>query len=185
MIVCSLIIYNTERKPNTYIVMERQLYLGFGVNCLKILTSNIYSLHRQSFSLQMSKITLQCCSETESLVDLLCSCACILSWYDYLLLFFFFLQVKTFGPLGSSSEDKLSMFMDLVDGVFLHKIMTHMWVTESELCMCATVRTCCNLAAVVYLFIRNHILYFPACHPTVQTLNPNLHAPSVLFLLYN
>uniref|UniRef100_A0A8C1I396 Coiled-coil domain containing 88C n=1 Tax=Cyprinus carpio carpio TaxID=630221 RepID=A0A8C1I396_CYPCA len=33
--------------------------------------------------------------------------------------------VKTFGPLGSSSEDKLSMFMDLVDGVFLHKIMTH------------------------------------------------------------
>uniref|UniRef100_A0A673YW01 Coiled-coil domain containing 88C n=1 Tax=Salmo trutta TaxID=8032 RepID=A0A673YW01_SALTR len=35
------------------------------------------------------------------------------------------LQVKTFGPLGSGSEDKLSMFMDLVDGVFLHKIMTH------------------------------------------------------------
>uniref|UniRef100_A0A672T2R0 HOOK N-terminal domain-containing protein n=1 Tax=Sinocyclocheilus grahami TaxID=75366 RepID=A0A672T2R0_SINGR len=33
--------------------------------------------------------------------------------------------VKTFGPLGSVSEDKLSMFMDLVDGVFLHKIMTH------------------------------------------------------------
>lgn len=33
--------------------------------------------------------------------------------------------VKTFGPLGFSSEDKLSMFMDLVDGVFLHKIMTH------------------------------------------------------------
>uniref|UniRef100_A0A9J7Z2M8 Coiled-coil domain containing 88C n=1 Tax=Cyprinus carpio carpio TaxID=630221 RepID=A0A9J7Z2M8_CYPCA len=35
------------------------------------------------------------------------------------------LGVKTFGPLGSGSEDKLSMFMDLVDGVFLHKIMTH------------------------------------------------------------
>ncbi|KAJ7991126.1 hypothetical protein DPEC_G00294020 [Dallia pectoralis] len=33
--------------------------------------------------------------------------------------------VKTFGPLGSGSEDTLSMFMDLVDGVFLHKIMTH------------------------------------------------------------
>uniref|UniRef100_A0A6Q2ZF85 HOOK N-terminal domain-containing protein n=1 Tax=Esox lucius TaxID=8010 RepID=A0A6Q2ZF85_ESOLU len=33
--------------------------------------------------------------------------------------------VKTFGPLGSGPEDKLSMFMDLVDGVFLHKIMTH------------------------------------------------------------
>ncbi|XP_047677588.1 protein Daple isoform X1 [Tachysurus fulvidraco] len=32
--------------------------------------------------------------------------------------------VKTFGPLASNSEDKLSMFMELVDGVFLHKIMT-------------------------------------------------------------
>lgn len=36
------------------------------------------------------------------------------------------LQVKTFGPLGSGTDDKLSMFMDLVDGIFLHKIMTHM-----------------------------------------------------------
>ncbi|XP_030641772.1 protein Daple [Chanos chanos] len=33
--------------------------------------------------------------------------------------------VKTFGPLGSGADDKLSMFMDLVDGVLLHKIMTH------------------------------------------------------------
>ncbi|XP_066530867.1 protein Daple [Hoplias malabaricus] len=33
--------------------------------------------------------------------------------------------VKTFGPLASNSDDKLSMFMELVDGVFLHKIMTH------------------------------------------------------------
>ncbi|XP_062432110.1 protein Daple isoform X3 [Rhea pennata] len=31
--------------------------------------------------------------------------------------------VKTFGPLGSESEDKLGMYMDLVDGVFLNKIM--------------------------------------------------------------
>lgn len=76
----------------------------------------------------------------------------VVIWLLTTFFFLFFLQVKTFGPLGSSSEDKLSMFMDLVDGVFLHKIMTHMWVTESELCMCATVRTCCNLAAVVYLF---------------------------------
>lgn len=34
------------------------------------------------------------------------------------------------GPLGSSgaagSEERLSMFMELVDGVFLHKIMTQM-----------------------------------------------------------
>jgi len=127
-----LIIDNPKRKTNTY-SKGRWLYLGFGVNCLK---SNIYSVHRQSFSLQMSKITRQFCSETESMVDLLCSCACILSWYYYLLLSYFFFQVKTFGPLGSNSEDKLSMFMDLVDGVFLHKIMTHMWVTESERCMC-------------------------------------------------
>nr|XP_060612657.1 protein Daple isoform X1 [Anolis sagrei ordinatus] len=31
--------------------------------------------------------------------------------------------VKTFGPLGNENEDKLSMYMDLVDGVFLNKIM--------------------------------------------------------------
>ncbi|KAK2891460.1 protein Daple [Channa argus] len=37
--------------------------------------------------------------------------------------------VRTLGPLGScdkeASEDSVSMFMELVDGVFLHKIMTH------------------------------------------------------------
>uniref|UniRef100_A0A3B3S006 HOOK N-terminal domain-containing protein n=1 Tax=Paramormyrops kingsleyae TaxID=1676925 RepID=A0A3B3S006_9TELE len=33
--------------------------------------------------------------------------------------------VKTFGALTSNSEDNLSLFMELVDGVFLHKIMTH------------------------------------------------------------
>ncbi|MGH0171509.1 UNVERIFIED_CONTAM: hypothetical protein FKN15_070949 [Acipenser sinensis] len=32
-------------------------------------------------------------------------------------------QVKTFGPLGTGDEDKLSMYLDLVDGVFLNKIM--------------------------------------------------------------
>ncbi|XP_075782826.1 protein Daple isoform X3 [Pelodiscus sinensis] len=31
--------------------------------------------------------------------------------------------VKTFGPLGNENEDTLSMYMDLVDGVFLNKIM--------------------------------------------------------------
>uniref|UniRef100_W5N6J6 Coiled-coil domain containing 88C n=1 Tax=Lepisosteus oculatus TaxID=7918 RepID=W5N6J6_LEPOC len=31
--------------------------------------------------------------------------------------------VKTFGPLGGGNEDKLSMYMELVDGIFLHKIM--------------------------------------------------------------
>ncbi|XP_061467950.1 protein Daple isoform X2 [Rhineura floridana] len=31
--------------------------------------------------------------------------------------------VKTFGPLGNDNEDKLAMYMDLVDGVFLNKIM--------------------------------------------------------------
>uniref|UniRef100_A0A1A8RA38 Coiled-coil domain containing 88C n=2 Tax=Nothobranchius rachovii TaxID=451742 RepID=A0A1A8RA38_9TELE len=37
--------------------------------------------------------------------------------------------VKTLGPLGScediGSEEPVSMYMELVDGVFLHKIMTH------------------------------------------------------------
>ncbi|XP_017290329.1 protein Daple isoform X3 [Kryptolebias marmoratus] len=37
--------------------------------------------------------------------------------------------VKTLGPLGSpddvGSEERVSMYMELVDGVFLHKIMTH------------------------------------------------------------
>ncbi|XP_072895499.1 protein Daple isoform X1 [Hemitrygon akajei] len=31
--------------------------------------------------------------------------------------------VKTFGPLGGTSEENGTMYMDLVDGVFLHKIM--------------------------------------------------------------
>nr|XP_020663245.1 protein Daple isoform X2 [Pogona vitticeps] len=31
--------------------------------------------------------------------------------------------VKTFGPLGNENEDKLAMYMDLADGVFLNKIM--------------------------------------------------------------
>uniref|UniRef100_A0A3B4F0U3 HOOK N-terminal domain-containing protein n=1 Tax=Pundamilia nyererei TaxID=303518 RepID=A0A3B4F0U3_9CICH len=38
-------------------------------------------------------------------------------------------EVRTLGPLGSGdgagSDERLSMFMELVDGVFLHKIMTH------------------------------------------------------------
>uniref|UniRef100_A0A667YQB3 Coiled-coil domain containing 88C n=1 Tax=Myripristis murdjan TaxID=586833 RepID=A0A667YQB3_9TELE len=39
------------------------------------------------------------------------------------------LKVRTLGPLGScdgvGSEERVNMFMELVDGVFLHKIMTH------------------------------------------------------------
>uniref|UniRef100_A0A7N4PGN5 Coiled-coil domain containing 88C n=1 Tax=Sarcophilus harrisii TaxID=9305 RepID=A0A7N4PGN5_SARHA len=31
--------------------------------------------------------------------------------------------VKTFGPFGSEKEDNLTMYMDLVDGIFLNKIM--------------------------------------------------------------
>uniref|UniRef100_A0A4X2KET7 Calponin-homology (CH) domain-containing protein n=1 Tax=Vombatus ursinus TaxID=29139 RepID=A0A4X2KET7_VOMUR len=31
--------------------------------------------------------------------------------------------VKTFGPFGSENEDNLTMYMDLVDGIFLNKIM--------------------------------------------------------------
>jgi hypothetical protein len=35
-------------------------------------------------------------------------------------------QVKTFGPFGSSSQDNLTMYMDLVDGIFLNQIMLQM-----------------------------------------------------------
>ncbi|XP_028252131.1 protein Daple isoform X2 [Parambassis ranga] len=38
-------------------------------------------------------------------------------------------QVRTLGPLGpcdnAGSEERVNMYMELVDGVFLHKIMTH------------------------------------------------------------
>uniref|UniRef100_UPI00398F3554 protein Daple-like n=1 Tax=Pristiophorus japonicus TaxID=55135 RepID=UPI00398F3554 len=34
--------------------------------------------------------------------------------------------VKTFGQLGGTSDEKVPMYMDLVDGVFLHKIMLQM-----------------------------------------------------------
>uniref|UniRef100_A0A3Q2EK35 HOOK N-terminal domain-containing protein n=1 Tax=Cyprinodon variegatus TaxID=28743 RepID=A0A3Q2EK35_CYPVA len=39
------------------------------------------------------------------------------------------LQVRSLGPLGPGEdvgpEERVSMYMELVDGVFLHKIMTH------------------------------------------------------------
>ncbi|KAF7650102.1 hypothetical protein LDENG_00131270 [Lucifuga dentata] len=39
--------------------------------------------------------------------------------------------VRTLGPMGScdnmGSEERVNMFMELVDGVYLHKIMTQMW----------------------------------------------------------
>ncbi|KAL8169040.1 UNVERIFIED_CONTAM: Protein Daple [Gekko kuhli] len=36
--------------------------------------------------------------------------------------------VKTFGPLGNENGEKLAMYMDLVDGVFLNKIMLQVLV---------------------------------------------------------
>lgn len=45
--------------------------------------------------------------------------------------------MRTLGPLAScgdvGSEERVSMFMELVDGVFLHKIMTHMYVAANKL----------------------------------------------------
>uniref|UniRef100_A0A667YDV1 Coiled-coil domain containing 88C n=1 Tax=Myripristis murdjan TaxID=586833 RepID=A0A667YDV1_9TELE len=50
--------------------------------------------------------------------------------------------VRTLGPLGScdgvGSEERVNMFMELVDGVFLHKIMTHILTWRNE----------CNLHAL-------------------------------------
>lgn len=35
-------------------------------------------------------------------------------------------QVKTFGPFGSGHQDNLTLYMDLVDGIFLNQIMLQM-----------------------------------------------------------
>lgn len=35
-------------------------------------------------------------------------------------------QVKTLGPFGSSSHDNLTLYMDLVDGIFLNQVMLQM-----------------------------------------------------------
>lgn len=45
-------------------------------------------------------------------------------WGDFSCLFSS--QVKTLGPFGSSSQDNLTMYMDLVDGIFLNQIMLQM-----------------------------------------------------------
>lgn len=35
-------------------------------------------------------------------------------------------QVKTFGSFGNGSQDSLTMYMDLADGIFLNQIMLQM-----------------------------------------------------------
>lgn len=35
-------------------------------------------------------------------------------------------QVKTFGSFGSGHQDNLTLYMDLVDGIFLNQIMLQM-----------------------------------------------------------
>lgn len=35
-------------------------------------------------------------------------------------------QVKTLGPFGSGNQDNLTLYMDLVDGIFLNQIMLQM-----------------------------------------------------------
>lgn len=75
------------------------------------------------------------------------------------------------------------MFMDLVDGVFLHKIMTHMWV-DINVCACVHV----NLAAVLWpqsILFHNHILaWFPLLVSNcVQTSYPCFHGSLTGFSL--
>ncbi|MEQ2169955.1 hypothetical protein GOODEAATRI_030281 [Goodea atripinnis] len=68
-------------------------------------------------SADFSTLWVSCVCVLESMVWIV-SCVCLRC------------QVRTLGPLGSGddvdSEERVSMYMELVDGVFLHKIMTHM-----------------------------------------------------------
>ncbi|XP_061097228.1 protein Daple [Conger conger] len=65
--------------------------------------------------------------------------------------------VKTLGPLGNVSEDKLSMFMDLVDGIFLHKIMTQIDPSPSNQRVNKHVNNDVNLRAQNLKIIIRHI----------------------------
>uniref|UniRef100_A0A8C8CIP6 HOOK N-terminal domain-containing protein n=1 Tax=Oncorhynchus tshawytscha TaxID=74940 RepID=A0A8C8CIP6_ONCTS len=82
--------------------------------------------------------------------------------------------VKTFGPLGSGSEDKLSMFMDLVDGVFLHKIMTHIDPSPTNQRVNKNVNNDVNLRIqnlnIVIRHIKNYYQVSSKCLPLLLPL---------------
>uniref|UniRef100_A0A8C7UKE0 Coiled-coil domain containing 88C n=1 Tax=Oncorhynchus mykiss TaxID=8022 RepID=A0A8C7UKE0_ONCMY len=89
------------------------------------------------------------------------------------------LQVKTFGPLGSGSEDKLSMFMDLVDGVFLHKIMTHIDPSPTNQRVNKNVNNDVNLRIQNLNIVIRHVKNYYQVSPVLSLHFPPTHLTSV------
>uniref|UniRef100_A0AAZ3R9J9 HOOK N-terminal domain-containing protein n=1 Tax=Oncorhynchus tshawytscha TaxID=74940 RepID=A0AAZ3R9J9_ONCTS len=89
------------------------------------------------------------------------------------------LQVKTFGPLGSGSEDKLSMFMDLVDGVFLHKIMTHIDPSPTNQRVNKNVNNDVNLRIQNLNIVIRHVKNYYQVSPVLSLHFPHISNRSV------
>ncbi|XP_048841005.1 protein Daple-like isoform X2 [Brienomyrus brachyistius] len=86
--------------------------------------------------------------------------------------------VKTFGPLTSNSEDNLSLFMELVDGVFLHKIMTHIDPSPTNQRVNKHVNNDVNLRVQNLNVVVRHIkTYYQECLQQLIVMNlPNVLA---------
>uniref|UniRef100_A0A8C7WJ74 Coiled-coil domain containing 88C n=1 Tax=Oncorhynchus mykiss TaxID=8022 RepID=A0A8C7WJ74_ONCMY len=91
------------------------------------------------------------------------------------------LQVKTFGPLGSGSEDKLSMFMDLVDGVFLHKIMTHIDPSPTNQRVNKNVNNDVNLRIQNLNIVIRHVKNYYQVSPVLSLHFPPTHLTHLSF----
>ncbi|XP_066468258.1 protein Daple [Tiliqua scincoides] len=69
--------------------------------------------------------------------------------------------VKTFGPLGNDNEDKLAMYMDLVDGVFLNKIMLQVDPRPTNQCVNKLINNDVNLRIQnLTILVRNIKTYY-------------------------
>ncbi|XP_072558725.1 protein Daple-like isoform X2 [Paramormyrops kingsleyae] len=86
--------------------------------------------------------------------------------------------VKTFGALTSNSEDNLSLFMELVDGVFLHKIMTHIDPSPTNQRVNKHVNNDVNLRVQNLNVVVRHIkTYYQECLQQLIVMNlPNVLA---------
>uniref|UniRef100_A0A8C9TKI0 Coiled-coil domain containing 88C n=1 Tax=Scleropages formosus TaxID=113540 RepID=A0A8C9TKI0_SCLFO len=86
------------------------------------------------------------------------------------------LWVKTCGPLSASSEDSLSVFMELVDGVFLHKVMTHIDPSPTNQRVNKNVNNDINLRVQNLNTVIRHIKnYYQECLQQLIVMNlPNV-----------
>uniref|UniRef100_A0A8C9U4H2 Coiled-coil domain containing 88C n=1 Tax=Scleropages formosus TaxID=113540 RepID=A0A8C9U4H2_SCLFO len=84
--------------------------------------------------------------------------------------------VKTCGPLSASSEDSLSVFMELVDGVFLHKVMTHIDPSPTNQRVNKNVNNDINLRVQNLNTVIRHIKnYYQECLQQLIVMNlPNV-----------